>query len=285
MHEHHIPEFYQSAWAVEDARLYRHSLANPHWRPSRKHPGAFGYLDDYTAFQAPTPNGVHKNAFELDTQVLDSKAARVRDKFLSGTKHSSDEHLLWAQFLWFMRIREPERVAHARAIGKQSALEHFQKDPHEYLAVRGEGEPDNFVDYVKKHHPGFIENAGILFLPGFVNDENAQLLIARMPWTLVDAHGGPRTFLLGDRPLLLRGDIRESKVLLAIPLSPTMAFIASADEQIRERIAHSPPEQVVERLNEETLYRSKDYVFSADTTNFDLIQKITAEKKTWARSS
>jgi hypothetical protein len=274
MKEHHVPAFMLSRWTGADRMLDRHLVARP-GRQSRKSPAAFGYLRDYTAFSDPLPPGIDKNAFEKATQRLDSDAARVLEKMLAGERPSAIEQGTWAQFLMFMRLREPEHVAKAREEGTRTLLAKLVEQPDEYnAAAHGEDLPPTLEAFVRQHRPGLIENAGLLFLPSVLEDRTAHKQFYELPYKIGHFAGCSRTLLLSDRPMMLIRALGDPQVTVVMPLSPTAAYIGVRDRELQQKLEETPPDLLVQRINEESLNRAQECVFAADHTNRDLIERM-----------
>lgn len=285
MKEHHLPEFIQSAWSAPNAdrQLLRYPLnpSNHSMRPLRRAPGAFGYLHDYTAFTEPLPHGVDdKNAFEKATQRLDSDAAVVRDKMLIGAEVTAEDYATWARFLMFMRIREPELIAYARAEATKVLLQKLAEAPDEYdAAVHGKEAPPTMEAWVREVRPGLIENAMLYILPDILNSDETHQRFFRMPFWVADFSTTGGKLLLGDRPMMMVGDLASDDVIVCMPLSPCKVFVSSPSAAFRERMGKSDRSEFLRRINEETLNRARDYVFADDASNEAIIAETVRRRR------
>jgi hypothetical protein len=80
--------------------------------------------------------------------------------------------------------------------------------------------------------------------------------------------------LLGDRPLISAPmakwpcgiAIDDPNCIIALPISSDTVFFASANPKTRTKMTQMNPGKVLQTVNEETIYRGVEYVFTLDNS-------------------
>jgi hypothetical protein len=100
----------------------------------------------------------------------------------------------------------------------------LDRDPDEYIAVRGSASPPTLTEWVRQKAPSLIQNFGMSLFPQLIADDKTAERIFRMPWWTYDVRHANTDLLLSDRPCLLEGNAVDGECLIVLPLSPMMLF-------------------------------------------------------------
>ena len=267
MRHHYVPQFLLSPWAEnnQDGKIevFRFDLKN---LPSSRHtPKHTGFDDDLYALTKEVVGRMEKQAIEkLFLKRVDNNAARVRRKLEhQGLKYlTQKDRVDWACFLMSLRIRQPN-IVHML---QQEATEHLKSDlkekPEEYEALYSDGDPKTLEEWTEKQFPGLIENFGLSFFHELVANPHYGNKILSMKWWLWNFQDAPYELLLSDHPCIFTAGIEDSSCVIALPISPKKAFMATQSDIVARTMRQQLPKDLAMRLNESSVIQARIRVYA-----------------------
>ena len=271
MKHHYLPVFYLRQWAEADGKVPTlHRLKDGRIVEGRNAPKNTGFEDGL--YELEHHDGTNKDVLETDefARNIDEPAAPVLEKLLAGRVNSltADERDAWSRFALSLHSRGPTIIGQIR----DNAAEHFvqvlDKDPEEYESMRGPGDPEKPSDVVRKYFPGKIENAGLLALTGAIDAPRYRPKFLRMTWWTESFERSTVPLVLSDRPFVMLNGLDDPRCILAVPLSPSMAFFASSLPDARIQLRSDGVSQLARRLNEDVVANASQRVYGQAQIKF-----------------
>ncbi len=233
MRHHYVPQFLLSGWSEDtsDGRFQEFRIDLKGIPTYRRVPKATAYQPNLYALTRPIVAGMHQHAVETRLlRYIDNDAARVRTKMIRhGLKSLSiTERCDWVRFLMCLRLRQPEMVGKLRTESAQHLRQTLADQPEQYEALAEEGDAPTLEEWVEDKFPGLIENVGLSFFHSLVDNKEIGTKILYLHWWLWDLSGVSHELLLADNPLIFTGAIDAPELIVALPISPTKAFLANS---------------------------------------------------------
>ena len=146
MKHHFVPQFLLRSWAEQgnDSKVELFRVDLPGVPSSRRSPKNTAYQEDLYALTSNTIAGVDKQFVEKRfLQVVDSSAARVRDKLIAGGLNTLDEGDKndWTRFIMSLRTRQPLIIENIKAMAPDYLKANLAENPEEYNALATGADP------------------------------------------------------------------------------------------------------------------------------------------------
>jgi hypothetical protein len=184
-----------------------------------------GFQDRLYSFSEDVP-AAERAALETKVfQVLDDRGKSLVANLMADQRLDSEERGVWAMFIAGMRLRAPENIALLKEVGARHVRLELGKGQGEYEALKEEGDPETFLEWVESTTPGLIQNFSLASVPRVLAGAVARK-INKMSWHSPNFGDGRHRLLCSDRPCVFTAGIDDPDCVIALPLSPTRAFIA-----------------------------------------------------------
>ncbi len=231
--------------------------------PIRRHPNATAFQHDLYTFQGLSPESRQwfEQAFLKSTDDLASQAlARI----LAGQMSTLDDLRKsgWARFLMTLRFRHPDVVSEIRDRIAILWKDHTVFTKREYERTRSASDPETFDEYLAQLAPDANIRVQLDLLVAGMDNEQIGRDIVRMAWAVIDVSPASHRLLTSDWPVEL--SLGAKPPVVALPLSPTLLFVASDDRRTLERTGDSDPDKLVAMMNAYVVGCARRYVFSSD---------------------
>lgn len=203
-------------------------------------------------------------------QRIETGAKPVLDRLIrQGPRSLSvEERYWWTIYLNASLLRVPHMVERVTAdVRAQVELELSHVIP-EFEAAKGNAPEKTLYEWASRHAPARVHNSGMKVLVELIQDEKPLDRIIHLRWLVKDVSAGKRELLLGDNPFLRVGDLYGSRVLIAMPLSPTHVFLASDAADILDHLARFPARDFTTKCNQSTLFLAKKFVYGEAERSF-----------------
>ena len=277
MKHHYVPQFLLRAWAkkspdgkVEDIRLDIEGFPS-----SRRVPKSTGYVDDLFALSRPVVAGMEKQAVEkIFFMQVDNLAARAHQKLVEDGLRSLtiDERSDWVRFLMSLRVRQPDIIQNLKTESRDHLEKTLGLQPEEYDEIANSDDVPTLVEWTEQMFPGLIENFGLSFLHEISNNPSVGDKIFKMKWWVWDFTEVPFDLLLADHPCIFTKGIDDLNLIIALPISPKKAFLATNSEQTATMIRQAAPKHLAMLLNESSLSQARTRIYARNTLSKRFIQ-------------
>lgn len=251
---HYVPRGYFRPWENADRKVVVYQRKNGHVLPpylqSTKSicvkPGLYAYTD---SVKPEVRNVLEETLF----QRIDSEAARVLgilNKCDSISDVSNEDIHAFAFFLASLRIRTPEFFEmYSKSTGRR-----LRK-----LVFDSEDDPDL--------RDSILENKGREFLAKDLMSGKLVNAISGMRWTIISIPEQVGISLLtSDRPLISNWANKDMH-LLALPISPSRAIVASSNHAEIDHIMRFNKRRFAEVMNISTTEQAQAKAFAADKSH------------------
>ena len=267
MRHHYVPQFLLGPWAENnpDRKLEVFRLDLPNISSSRHTPKYTGFDDDLYALTKEVVAGMEKQAIEKKFLMsVDHRGSVARSKLESqGLKSLSDEERVdWARFLMSLRIRQPEIVHQLQKEAKEHLRKSLNENPEEYDKLITDGEPETLEEWTESQYPRLIDNIGLSFFHELIDNPHYGNRILQMKWWIWDFSGVSYELLLSDHPCIFTSGIDDPNCVIALPISPKKAFIATQDDNVANRLRQSRTRELAVSLNESSVLQARVRIYA-----------------------
>jgi uncharacterized protein DUF4238 len=185
---HYFPQFLLAGWCGSDDRLAVYARKGERLIIDRHAPAHTGYEPHHYTIQA-LPDADRQFVEREVISRVDQPAAAVLKRLLTGElrKLDSDDRTNWARFMLAQWLRSPEEIAKMRQQGREILLTEMERNPEEYLALRGSAPEGNLREWAEGRIKGIDEIATMTqMLPMGINNEGPGSIIINMHWEVID---------------------------------------------------------------------------------------------------
>ena len=271
MKHHYIPEFFLKQWTsktrcddTESLVAFRIDLK--HVPSSYLAPAATAREQDLYALSTPV-TGLDPQIVETQLfQKIDDSAALALDTMLSeglrGLTHQ--QRCSWVWFIMSLRTRTPEAVSLLDSQGLEHLHRALTERPEEYKAIAEPSDPQTLKEWTEVHLPGLMENFGKLSLDKVIGNSRVGDKILNMKWFLWDFSRQRNHLLLSDRPCIFTANFDDPDLIVALPVSPWKAFLATRSDPICNRLRELSERTLLMRINESSVAQAQRRVYALD---------------------
>lgn len=236
MKHHYVPQFLLRAWAeaTPDKKIETFRLDLKHVPSSRHAPEYTAYEKNLYALTLDVVAGMEQQAVETRLlRHIDTRASEVLRK-LTNTGFAGltmDDRMDWVRFLMSLRLRQPTIIQQLRTESSEY-LERSLMETPKYENLAEVNDPPTMLDWTNKNYPGLIDNVGMSFFHGLVSNKEVGMKLLKMKWWLWDFQYAKSELLLSDHPCIFSKNIDDPDLIVALPIGPRKAFMATRSEQI-----------------------------------------------------
>jgi hypothetical protein len=271
MRHHYVPQFLLRAWGETqpDQKFEVFRLDLPGLPSSRRTAKYTAYEDNLYALTMPVVAGMEQQAVErhLLGRIDDLAAGVLRRLTTTGLAGLTlDDRCDWTRFLMSLRLRQPALIQQLRTESSEYLQASLIDQPEEYDAIAGIDDPPTLLEWTRKNYPGLIENVGMSFFRDLVDNARIGEKIIRMRWWLWDFTREHNDLLLADQPCVFTTGIDDADLVLALPIGPRKAFMATKSERVATIMRRQRPKDLLMRINESSLNQARIRVYARDTT-------------------
>jgi hypothetical protein len=264
---HYVPVFYLNQWRRPDNRLIEFSRPyRDKVKPRMTSPEGTGYVRGL--YRMP---GVADEFAEVIEESffkrLDDKAAYAHQKMLNkdfgGMTLAMRE--AWTLFILSIIMRSPKMVS--------DFLQEIIKDlPEQWPEIQkrwAEEHPGEEV--LADFNPTTAKQYSLVSLRRFIANDAIGTLIINMVWGTFELAKSGERLLTSDRPIVMTDGLGYTDSHLAIPLSPTMLFLAANNQETIDVIRKMPTREMVRNSNKRIVRSAVKYVWAQDHSHDALI--------------
>ncbi len=265
---HYIPVFYLKKWGGADGRLVEFSRPyGSELKTRRPHADGTGYVRGL--YRLP---GVSDRAAELlETRFfknVDDFASyallRLLRRSLDGWK--PELRTAWTLFIVSILIRSPKALADIKARLMEGLPDEWEKARQQHAAEHPDEPP--LGDYSVTQ----VEQSSLLALQRFIANPVIGTAINRMYWSVCDVSPTKFRFLTSDRPVVMTNGIGDDNAHIALPISPTMLFLATKNVETAREIQRMPFKELVFNCNKQVVRHAVKYVWASNESQVALIR-------------
>lgn len=266
---HYIPVFYLKKWARPDGRVVEFSRPYGNVvRPRYVHPDGTGYVRGLYRL----PGASDETAELIETRFfkeVDDSASYAQLKILRKSMQTWDDKTrsAWTRFLIGLLVRSPKTVQDVKDTLSEGLPDIWQRT-RERMAVERPDEPP-LGEYSRDQ----VNRTAIINLQRFINNPDVGNYIANMYWTAIDVSRSKYRFMTSDRPVIMTNGFNLPNSHIALPVSPTMIFVAARTVEMSRSISGMTPHEIVSSANSQVVRHAIKYVWGTDQSQVALIHK------------
>ncbi|HEY4084149.1 MAG TPA: DUF4238 domain-containing protein [Burkholderiaceae bacterium] len=276
---HFVPAAYLARWATVTEGSPAKRVVYFHWangrllhsRISPKRAASQPGL--YTRRHAP--EGARQQIeTEFFTPLVDNPGAQIIEKLVQGLDDlTGDERRAFALYLLSQRFRVPSYVEHLRAEASRGMHDIVEKTRAIYEEIRKPEDPAALEELIAAELPRMEEGLGIQMLPQLLAMSGPIDHIAGMCWKPYRFEGWGRRLLTSDIPVIFTKGLADLDCVIAMPLSPHVAFFAGNDRAILEGILgrHSP-KSLAGVINTHVVHQAIRFIYADDNSQHRFVE-------------
>lgn len=284
MRHHYVPQFLLRPWAEGsfDGKLEVFRLDLDRLSSSRRAPKYTAFEDDLYALSKPEVAGMEKQAIEkIFLRQVDNLAARAHQKLARKGLSSltNEEWSDWVRFLMSLLARQPGIVQQLKTDSAEHLRKVLAERPEEYQEIAQSGDAPTLIEWTEKRFPGLIENFGLSFFQEIANNSGIGEKIFRMKRWLWDFTDVSFDLLLGDHPCIFTAGIDDPNLVIAVPISPKKAFMATNSTELAASMRGQDPKLLAMRMNESSLSQARTRIYARNISPRRFIQNRVPSRK------
>ncbi|NSY52048.1 DUF4238 domain-containing protein (plasmid) [Agrobacterium tumefaciens] len=118
-----------------------------------------------------------------------------------------------------------------------------------------------------------IERRAIVLATALMQHENVTRLFMGAMWWILDTSKVSRRLMTSDHPLIMTNGLGRADGHFAIPISPTLLFMAFMKADFSERFRSIPVGKVVRLVNEAVIWQGRKNVYALDSANLAEVRR------------
>lgn len=242
--------------------------------PKRVHPNATGFQRDLYRTEGVSPaeqQHLEKKFFA----PIDTQASLALERILSRDRSPWAEELrsAWTRYLLSLIFRVPSTIA----LVKKHVSDLWEIGVNDlrddYAGRKGETDPDTFDEYMAQTHAAAPHIAATNLVTQLIDNENLGPTIFKMHWSSVDLSRSKQALLFSDRPLDRPYGLSHPEAYIAIPVSPTMLFVAANNPKLGDAVGGDNPTKIVKLMNKTVVSKASEYVWGKDDSQLNFVRK------------
>jgi hypothetical protein len=229
---HYVPRFYLDRWTSPlDKRLGYFQWINGALRYTRIGAKSAGVQTELYSLDKAFGRQRQQLETRFFTPDIDDPGARVIGKLVNdrADKLTPVEKAVFSKYLVAQRYRSPDFVAHIRAEGKLFMESMLERNEEIYQAAKQVEHPPSLREWIQSNMVGLEDSLGVGMLPNLVSQPDVINRICAMTWVVIDFSAAKHALMTSDMPVVFTCGIAERSCIVALPLSPTLAFMAGGD--------------------------------------------------------
>jgi uncharacterized protein DUF4238 len=280
---HYIPVFYLKEWAAIDGRLIEFSRPYGNVvKPRHTHPDGTGYVRGL--YRLPgLPDDLAEMIETKFFKRVDDYASYAHKKLMRKymINWSPRMRTAWTYFIISTLIRSPKTVADTKLKLAEGLPELWEKERQR------QAEEDPTRPSLGDYDKAVVERTSIIALQRFINNESLGNFINNMIWTVCDVSPTKYRLLTSDRPIVMTNGLGYKESHLAVPVSPTILFLAANNDETIRAIQSMSVKELVSNCNKQVVRNAVKYVWAPDHSQSRLItSQLSSEAhndRTWFR--
>jgi hypothetical protein len=271
---HYLPIFYLTQWCNERGKVVRYHRPKREVVASPITPRNTGYEPMLYTLDGFAPE--HRQAVEKNfmAPVVDGPAADALKILLARNTPNLSEKTRtdWTRFLMSLCLRDPATLSKIKEDARKGLEAKLLSDPEEYLAARGNSEHPTLLAWVEAHAPAILPNIGTLWLPNMIDNEQIGTIIMRMRWAIFDLSSSGFTLLTSDRPYIRIHGLKDPQCVIALPISPRFAFVATHDLDTQKKLLRSGTTALAKSINAHVVAQAVKHVYGSTDAHLRFIK-------------
>lgn len=189
----------------------------------------------------------------------------------------------FSRFIVALLLRHPSVVAQVASAVRDIVDTGTRERQTRYAAKRSD--PKTFAEYVTRSDPQAPAQAATGYLQKVLDGDAIAAAIDKMQWARIDVSQARFTLLSSDLPLDIPLNLTDKTAYVALPLSPTALFVASNNPGLLDTLSRHDPSKVVRMMNQVTVERARDCIFSVDDSQLAFVKHHFGEAPATAQLS
>lgn len=269
---HYVPQFHLRQWAKSDGKLtcWKRIAHNGKIVSDSKYPVEVGKVEGLYSLKHVMPEFEQAVETLIFSQEIDNAAAPILEKIIAGkmARLTPQEMMDWAKYLNASTLRLPRNVAKFRESAEKHLHASFAEAQKDYEEIRGSAPEPTLVEFLKNRSPQTLANLPIKVMVDMIPNQKLIDRFLSLRWITRDLTDASKTLLLSDNPLLYPKSLLSGPTLIAMPLSPTVLFVATDSDGFAKGVLDAKGNDIIARANEDSITSANELVFGDAERSF-----------------
>lgn len=278
INHHYLPVFYLRQWCNADGKIVRYYRPHRDVVASPITPENTGYEPHLYALNGYPDEQKQWIEKHYMGPVVDEPASRALRVLLARSEPtlSVDTRIDWTRFLMALALRDPTTVAKTSADARNELATKLLANPEEYEAIKGPNHPPTFYEWVEANIPSLLDNFGKLMLPNLIESQDIGTIMIRMRWSTLDLSSSGISLLTGDRPFIRVYGLKDKRCVIALPMSPRFAFIATHAPEAERGLLKAGVKRLANDVNAQIVAQAIKHVYGTDASHLRFVENRLA---------
>ena len=284
---HYLPVFYLKGWCDPTGKVIRYHRPRHKVVASPVHPTGTGYERRLYWIEGAPEHLQHRIESQFMKEV-DDRAARAARTLLTSKQTNLPIEIRrdFARFVMSLHVRTPLGLDKVRGMFSEAFTTQIKPSADGYAKERREADASTVLEWIRQKQPHLEGNAAKLLLPDLIDNQQIGNDFMNMRWvTLNIATVTRRTLLLGDNPLIRNRGLADPRCIWALPLSPTMLFLAAHNDEVLKPFLSGTFDKVVSETNSATVQCASASVFGNSTNQLRFVENRLRRRAKYTCSS
>jgi hypothetical protein len=176
-------------------------------------------------------------------------------------------------------FRNPERIAATRKYIEDFSLDNYDQDKVAYDAQKA----DNDLDYLEY----LVRQATYLavdWTKDMLQSPRLRPHLNNMLWNVRDVSGNGLTLFTSDRPVVMTNGVGYDWSNIAVPISPTKAFVATNNREVMNTLITMPAMQFIIESNRRVLRYAQKYAWAVNNEQVNVANRHLSQESEVSRT-
>jgi hypothetical protein len=129
----------------------------------------------------------------------------------------------------------------------------------------------------EEYDPVAAERISLLAIQRFINSTQIGEFMNNMHWSVCDVSKSKYRFLTSDRPIVMSDGLGYATSNLAVPVGPTVLFVATNNVETQKAISAMAVKDIVHNANKQIVRNAVKYVWALDHSQTALISQMSRD--------
>jgi hypothetical protein len=220
-------------------------------------PASVGYKPHLYSYSTDVVDRPRDEIEQVHFQRIDDDAPKVLNKIIKNEELDAADVEVWTEFILNLKVRTPENVEYMKDFWRKTVND---------LKLREENlrdEEESFYQWVKTKSDKTPDDIAVSQIPAVGSNERAKKDLKAFVWRSVAFDNTKRPLVSSDRPLIVTSGFHKADCIVALPITPRLAFVAFRSGSNSERhLMTLGASELVKAINNAVVRAADKFVFT-----------------------
>jgi hypothetical protein len=182
----------------------------------------------------------------------------------------------WTRFIMSLLHRNPEQIGRFLEIVSRYVATIKPEYEDLYRQKKDSGHPATFDEFWQNILPEIIGRTWIKLIQTTIDSGSVGNHFNNLVWRVLDLKSS-RTFLTGDRPIIMTNGMAKMDSHLAIPIGPRKLFVAAHTLELAEALKRDKADDVIAFVNDRIVRQARRFCIGVNDAHLPFFEKRFGE--------